>query len=334
MVLFLLGAVIALASQLGMFKGYLGSRADDSCKCDWAFSGQSGCNGSKLFTCGISGTPGNCSGWWNEVQDCAASGKTCVGGESTGGSASCQGSGGTGGGVGGESYGKNWGNTCSGGGYGMCNAGSRCVGGSQCGSYNCFKVDSSCGSSTICTPGQIVKATSTTYRKCNGSGTAWVECGTSASCGSTPRPSTTAAPRPSTTAAPTPPTGGGGSPCTSDSNCQSGSYCNLADYRCKNQGGFNSTCTKDLQCQSGMFCAGIAGCQYKGDTGATCSLPSQCKSGVCNQFVCIASDEGGAGSGTSCGSIAGTCEWFCDKGESARKEYNDCPNLKNCCVKR
>jgi len=92
-VLFLLGAVIALASQLGMFKGYLGSRADDSCKCDWAFPGQSGCNGSKLFTCGISGTPGNCSGWWNEVQDCASSGKTCVGGESTGGSASCQGSG-------------------------------------------------------------------------------------------------------------------------------------------------------------------------------------------------------------------------------------------------
>ncbi len=100
-VLFLLGAVIALASQLGMFKGYLGSRADDSCKCDWAFPGQSGCNGSKLFTCGISGTPGNCSGWWNEVQDCAASGKTCVGGEGTGGSASCQGSGGTGGGGGG-----------------------------------------------------------------------------------------------------------------------------------------------------------------------------------------------------------------------------------------
>ncbi len=100
-VLFLLGAVIALASQLGMFKGYLGSRADDSCKCDWAFPGQSGCNGSKLFTCGISGTPGNCSGWWNEIQDCAASGKTCIGGESTGGSASCQGSGGTGGGGGG-----------------------------------------------------------------------------------------------------------------------------------------------------------------------------------------------------------------------------------------
>lgn len=187
-VLFLLGAVAVLASQLGVFKGDQRSKADGPCSMPANSSTEFYCANGNSYQHTCSGT--QCAG--DPTKICGTWGTETLGGNACGGTGGGGGTpaptGGTGGGTGGggsEPYGKNWGNACSGVGYGACNAGSRCVGGSQCGSYNCFKVDPSCGSATICTAGQCVKATSTTYRKCNISGSGWTEYGTDSTCGRT-----------------------------------------------------------------------------------------------------------------------------------------------------
>ena len=273
-VLFLLGAVIALASQLGMFKGYLGSKASicsnngtycpgDSCPDGWSY-------GSDDCYVGISCAQRAIDG--------------CVGHQGSGG-------GGTGGGGGN-------GNICERGGVTASACYDQPVDG-RCMNFNgqCQKTGTNsagyatcgCKADTSATPPPATRTPSPTmgcmngWTKCESNvsylcqNNGWVRDGKGCSGSTTP-------PKPTPTPIPTG-TGGVGSSCTNDGNCRSGMYCALG-LGCQNQGGFNAPCGRNAQCQSGMYCSGISGCQNKADLGTFCYISAQCKSNNCSYLRC------------------------------------------------